>query len=345
MPSATSVPARYGLRMAGCVVAFVVTAGCRRDTPSAAAQPPTADYRISMEVRSKTWREKESPLDIGELLTNSLRASRIAVVPNSDPAAQAMLLIEFQEWSGLSYSSGGHGTLMSAHFTLLSTQGETLLKFEAGGSTPHEVFNEDLYEAAVRSFRSDLRIRKAGQVVRAGLGSTESLQRLLPDALTFELRPIITTLVERLQFDPASPTERAWLAVLRDDFATLRTIGPPAVDPLLAHLNASRNRSGANIDMAKSAAVLADIVDRRAATALIDAARTAAHQAHSPESVAAAISIFESASRLAGEQALETLDKISAAADEFAPPPPVREAAAEAARAIRRRNIGNSPKK
>jgi hypothetical protein len=233
-----------------------------------------------------------------------LKAASLDLVEENDPAKEALILLSYKEVKGQGYSSfglpgptSGHGTNIEMDLSMLSPGSDVLLRVETRCGTPFSVpAGKGLHEAALDSLKASAAYRYAGPWVKAGIGSVDSLRLLLPLLADKDHRTSVLGLVERLAFQPGTDEERAWLALGRDDYATLRTLGSPAVDPLLAFLK----KVLIPIDSAKAAAALADIGDPRATKAVVERALEIAKRPMSREEVASAVSILDSAGEYSG---------------------------------------------
>jgi hypothetical protein len=295
-------------------------------------------------VQSETWREGQKPFDIGAAVQESLKSAAVSVIGDNDAGSEGMVLVTYKETKGASYSSFGfggpslgNGTNIALELTVLSPKGDVLLRLERNCATPSSVSgNQGLYEAALESLKELAAYKNAGTWVLAGLGEVAALRRLLPALADKDERETVIGLVERLKFEPEDPSDRAWLALGREDYEGLARMGAPAVEPLMAFLS----KYWWPEDCAKAAAALAEIGDRRAAKLVVDRAISVGSQSGGSDDLPHVLSLMESAGRLGdafGIAPLEEFARRKPDGDFGRPAPKAQEAAAKAVAAIRAR--------
>jgi hypothetical protein len=139
----------------------------------------------------------------------------------------------------------GFGTNVTATFTLLDARTtKTLVTWSATGATPAGLPVERFHSSAIDALHASPAYQLACAVMAAALGSRPAALTLLPWAV---LDAQGRAVVDRISFSPSSDTERAYLAVARRDFRTVKSLGPTAIEPLLllfVNTTTARNNAG-----------------------------------------------------------------------------------------------------
>ena len=293
---------------------------------------PRVQRKILLQVNASGWR-KDPPFDVAADLRERLAQVGIKAMDSEGPGRDASLEVTVEERRGKPYAPGGFGTDIVLRVVLRRPGQEPLLSLALGGSSPASAplpgpdADAALRAAAVESLKGGAAYRQVEHLAGAALGLPSSLSKVTGLALLPELRDVSLELLSRASYQPANPSEQAALAAARKDFDECVSIGPAAVEPLLAVLEAE---SGPH--RARAARALGEIGDRRAGAGL-RRCLSGWSGAGSPGETEACLAVLEAIGKVGDEEALPELDRVAAAA-----PRKISRAASDAAEAIRERS-------
>lgn len=215
--------------MARSIRLLVIAAATAFSAGSVQAQTP-----VMLQMQSKSWLA-DSSFD-RDRFTTLCEDAGVRLVPPRTPDAAATAVVSYTETKGPGFSMFGvgepvgFGTNISFRLNLLDAKGKTVVAVTADAETPPGQTKEQFHAAARAAFAATPGYARSCSVVAAALGAREQLVKLLPWAL-IEKQGV--TLLTTLGFRPQNDTERAYFAIARRDFGSLRALGPAAVEPLL----------------------------------------------------------------------------------------------------------------
>lgn len=308
------------------------------DTSTPPQPPPkTFEKKVVLKVQATTWREGETPFDIQSAFTEKLEAVGIQAVPETAPAKDAIVLLDYKETKGRGYSTFGmgepndYGTDIELNITVLSAgTAEVLLKLPISTSPPSYIDDGmNVYGASVKAFREDDLSKAAGSFVGAALGMKSAMSGVIACAVWLESRDTALALLKTTGYEPSDAREKAMLAIAREDYDACVALGKPAVVPLLQFLN----RYYYPQYVAKVAWALGEIGDPQARTGLTERLTYLKNGDFSDElDVQAGIAVINALAKVGDMFALSDLDEV-AKSDK----PDVAAAATRAAKMIRTR--------
>jgi hypothetical protein len=288
------------------ILAIMIMTGCAKEetTVPPSASAPKLNVSIKIEATASTWRGSE-PYDIYGAIEEKLEEVGFDIVPQASTNYDAILLVDYKETKGSSYSlegsapgTMGYGTNITCNLILENEIGNRIFETEISATTSYRVEGGGLYQDAVHNFEHKPCFKYLGESIASQLGYATPMEHLI-QALTQALND-----EDEL--------------VRRDAAKTLGEIGDTrAVEPLIQALE--DEESGVRM---YAAMALAKIGDAKAVEPLI--------QALEDEESGVRREAAEALGEIGDERAIEPL--IQALEDEH---PMVQVAAKEALKKIR----------